>query len=35
MKDYGVPKSAQECNLLRGIALAVRFLKCHIAGTAR
>lgn len=30
MKDYGVPKSAQECNLLRSIALAVRILKCRV-----
>ena len=32
MKDYGVPKSAQECNLLLGIALGkVRISpKCEI-----
>ena len=35
MKDYGVPKSAQECNLLRGIALAVGFLKYRIVDTVR
>jgi hypothetical protein len=35
MKDYGVQKSALEFNLLPGITLAVRFLKCRFADTAR